>query len=177
MAYDVDPHDNDRADWEKRAYGIPDLDFRAWKNHRDSAKRRGIPFRFSALQWRLWWREHLPEGARRGRKRGDYVMARRGDTGAYEPGNVDCVTCSVNVQAIDKRTISAGMVAAHARRRAAGIAHHWATTGAGHPRSRAVETPLGTFGSAALAAAAHGCTRQHAARLASAGSKGWRYLA
>ena len=178
MAYESDPYDDARAAWEMSAYGISALEFRAWRSHRDSAKRRGIAFRFSLLRWWLWWRSEirkLPEGAARGRRRHEYVMARRGDAGAYEPGNVDCVTASANVQAIDRATISAGMVASHARRKAAGIPSHLGVRGAAHPRSRGVVTPLGVFGSAALAGEAHGFTRQHAARLAGAGRGGWRW--
>ena len=44
-----------------------------------------------------------------------------------------------------------------------------------HPCSRAVITPKGRYASAALAAAAHGLTRQGAAARASRGAKGWRY--
>jgi hypothetical protein len=51
---------------------------------------------------------------------------------------------------------------------------HLTQRGDDHPRSRAVITPAGRFGSAALAAKHYGVTRQHAARLAREGRE-WRY--
>ena len=44
-----------------------------------------------------------------------------------------------------------------------------------HPRARPVLTPSGRFASAALAAEAHGLTRQVASHRARHGVNGWRY--
>ena len=44
-----------------------------------------------------------------------------------------------------------------------------------HPRARPVLTPSGRFASAALAAEAHGLTRQAASHRARNGVNGWRY--
>src|ERR1700710_1668462 len=46
-----------------------------------------------------------------------------------------------------------------------------------HPRAQAILTPKGRFPSASLAAEVFGITRQHAARLAKSGQKGWSVLA
>lgn len=160
---------------QRETYGIPRREFEAWIAHRDNAKRRGIPFRFSLLQWRVWWRLNLPAGSSRGRKRGQYVMARLGDRGAYEAGNVECITQASNLRAMDRLTLSQAIKAAHARRKAAGIPHHFTANRTIHPRARPVTTPLGSFASAALASEAHGITGTHAARLAKGGVKGWCY--
>jgi hypothetical protein len=58
-----------------------------WLNHRSAAKRRGIAFYLSFEDWLAIWQSsgHWPE---RGRGRGKYHMARHGDLGAYEVGNV-----------------------------------------------------------------------------------------
>jgi hypothetical protein len=45
-----------------------------------------------------------------------------------------------------------------------------------HPRAKAVCTPLGLFGSVADAAAAHGISRDAAARRSRGEREGWRYL-
>lgn len=164
------------AVYQRETYAIPRRDFEAWIAHRDNSARRGIPFRFTLLQWRLWWRLRLPAGAARGRKRDQFVMARIGDHGAYELGNVECVTQTENMQAIDRVTLSQAIKAAHARRKAAGIPHHFTADRTIHPRARAVETPLGRFVSAALAAEAHSCSGTHGARLAKSGRQGWRYV-
>lgn len=157
-------------------YAIPERDFLAWKAQRDAAKRRGIPFRFTLLGWRVWWRLQLkllgPDAAR-GRSRSQYVMARLGDKGAYEVGNVRCVTAERNAADIDPTSISNGLLSSWARRKAAGEVCHLAVRGAGHPRSKPVMTPRGRFESAALAADAFGITRQYASQLARMGQQGW----
>ena len=55
--------------------------------HRSLAKGRGIPFLMTFEQWLQIWEssDHLHE---RGRRRGQYVMARYGDRGAYEVGRI-----------------------------------------------------------------------------------------
>lgn len=67
------------------------------------AAERGIEFKFTFEEWVVWWETHLgPEWMKyRGRRHCDYVMARKGDVGAYEAGNVVCMTASQNL--IDRR--------------------------------------------------------------------------
>ena len=66
---------------------------------RYNAKRRGIPFRLSREQWEKIWHEsgHYEE---RGKTSGKYCMARFGDEGAYEVGNVRIITCNENIAEI-----------------------------------------------------------------------------
>ena len=60
------------------------------------AGRRGIAFTLTFKQWmRIWERSgHLSE---RGRKCGQYVMARKKDAGPYAVGNVEIILASKNV--------------------------------------------------------------------------------
>lgn len=62
---------------------------------RFTAKGRGIPFNMSFSTWRAIWKKsgHLHE---RGKRKGQYQMARKGDKGAYEIGNVEIVTIEEN---------------------------------------------------------------------------------
>jgi hypothetical protein len=71
---------------------------RQFQIHRATAKSRGIEFRLTFEEWEQWWRDsgHYHE---RGLHRGQYVMSRKGDIGAYELGNIDCVTTGENVAA------------------------------------------------------------------------------
>lgn len=60
---------------------------RDWRNHRMDARRRGISFELTFEGWlRIW----VDSGrlAERGPHKGQYVMARFGDKGAYAVGNV-----------------------------------------------------------------------------------------
>jgi hypothetical protein len=68
---------------------------RMFNNAKSSAKQRGIPFLLSYGEWLAVWQEsgHLQE---RGRESGKYVMARNGDAGAYEVGNVSIITGAQN---------------------------------------------------------------------------------
>lgn len=61
------------------------------------ARKRGIEFKLTFEEWFKIWTDsdHLHE---RGTKRGQYVMARNGDQGAYEVGNVRIVTTTENVR-------------------------------------------------------------------------------
>ena len=70
----------------------------AYHSHRGSAKKRGIPFHFSFEEWVHWWESELGGNwlQLRGCRRGQYVMARLGDKGAYENGNVKCVLVEAN---------------------------------------------------------------------------------
>jgi hypothetical protein len=65
--------------------------------HKNNAARRGIEFRLTFDQWLTWWKEtgHYDE---RGRTTGAYVMARKGDKGAYELGNIECLLGADNIR-------------------------------------------------------------------------------
>lgn len=72
---------------------------------RASAKYRGVEFRLTFDQWRDWW---LATGRvdERGKLRGQWVMARCGDRGAYELGNLQCMRAEDNVS--DQNALRAG---------------------------------------------------------------------
>jgi hypothetical protein len=74
-----------------------DTALRQFQVHRAAAKERGIEFKMGFAEWEKWWQEsgHYHE---RGRGQGRYVMARKGDLGAYELGNVECKLGSDNVR-------------------------------------------------------------------------------
>lgn len=67
----------------------------AFYTHRASARQRGIPFRLTFGQWLGIWKRS-GRLSRRGCRTGQYVMARFGDQGAYEVGNVRIVTAYQN---------------------------------------------------------------------------------
>jgi len=56
-------------------------------NHRRGAKQRGIPFLISFEDWDTIW-QLSGKWEQRGARKGQYVMSRPGDKGAYEMGNV-----------------------------------------------------------------------------------------
>jgi hypothetical protein len=67
--------------------------FYKFRIHRQNARARGIPFRLTFEQWwRIWQRSG--KWKQRGSRPGQYCMARPGDRGAYEIGNV--TICSVD---------------------------------------------------------------------------------
>lgn len=65
--------------------------------HKGDAKRRGIPFRLTFEEWLGIW---MASGRfnQRGNRRGYYVMARYGDRGAYEVGNVRIILFEDNAR-------------------------------------------------------------------------------
>ena len=69
----------------------------AFNQHRQRAKRRGIPFLLSFPDWWGIWQASGHWG-RRGRHANEYCMARIGDTGAYVTGNVAIKTAAENMQ-------------------------------------------------------------------------------
>jgi|KBSMisStandDraft_5_1062788.scaffolds.fasta_scaffold00219_2 hypothetical protein len=66
-----------------------------FRDHRNSARARGIPFLLTFDEWLSIWtasgKFHL-----RGRESGCYVMARFGDRGAYVVGNVEIISHESN---------------------------------------------------------------------------------
>jgi len=67
----------------------------AFNDHKNGAKKRGIPFLFTFDEWVAIWR-NSGKSDQRGPWKGQYVMARFGDKGGYEPGNVKIVTNGEN---------------------------------------------------------------------------------
>jgi hypothetical protein len=67
----------------------------AFRVQRENARRRGIPFKLTFEQWLAIWLDsnYLDE---RGRGMDRYCMARFGDQGAYETGNVHVITNQEN---------------------------------------------------------------------------------
>lgn len=165
MEYQQDSDDRlSRAYADMETYGIPNRVYQAWLAQYHSAKRRGIPFLFSLLAWHLWWKSELRKlgpDAQRGRGRCQYVMARKRDRGAYEPGNVKAVHPKDNAadRDPDEKAATAEKVRATRLARGKPLGVHLMVRGDGHPRSMAVITSLGRFGSIALASEAHGITR------------------
>lgn len=64
--------------------------WRIYKKHRYSAEQRGIEFKLTFSKWIEIW-EESGQLDNRGREVGKYVMARFGDKGGYEVGNVKIV--------------------------------------------------------------------------------------
>ncbi len=62
-----------------------------YTHQKHEAIRRGIQFKLTFDEWLMIWTRsgHLEE---RGRKRGQFVMARKGDKGPYAVGNVKIIT-------------------------------------------------------------------------------------
>src|SRR5678816_56260 len=89
---------------------------RAFQMHRWNAKRRAIPFLFTFEQWRAWWLTD-DRWSKRGRRKGQLVMVRIDDKGAYQPNNVFCTSPAgnaANVSPLKRR--AAAMRAAEKRR-------------------------------------------------------------
>ena len=63
-----------------------------------SAKKRGIEFELTLSEWVDWWEKQLGKDwfEKRGCRKGQYVMARPGDTGPYRLGNIECVLAEEN---------------------------------------------------------------------------------
>jgi hypothetical protein len=68
-----------------------------YSSQRNMALDRGIGWELTFADWWHIW-ETSGHYAQRGRRRGEYVMARIGDTGPYAVGNVEIITCSQNVK-------------------------------------------------------------------------------
>lgn len=69
-----------------------------FRQQRYNARKRGIKFEFSYVSWVAWWEEQLgPDWlAKRGCRRGQYVMSRYKDQGAYVIDNVKCILAENN---------------------------------------------------------------------------------
>jgi hypothetical protein len=75
-----------------------DKRFDAFRRQRMESRKRGIAFHFTFEDWVAWWEEHLGLEwlTKRGSKRHQFVMARKGDMGDYHRSNVECITASQN---------------------------------------------------------------------------------
>jgi hypothetical protein len=75
--------------------GLKDEYQRAFNGQKRNAKKRGIEWRLQYWEWLQIWEEsgHWHE---RGKNAGEYVMARHGDKGPYEYGNVKIITADAN---------------------------------------------------------------------------------
>jgi hypothetical protein len=73
-----------------------DIYISRYRNQKAAAKKRGIPFLLTFEEWRDIW-DTSGKLEQRGRRRGQYVMARFNDQGAYEVGNVRICTAGDNV--------------------------------------------------------------------------------
>ena len=67
----------------------------AYDRHKSQAKTRNIAFLLTFEEWTTIWLES-GKWEQRGRRKGQYVMARFGDVGPYEIGNVHICTCQEN---------------------------------------------------------------------------------
>lgn len=67
----------------------------AWSHHKAGAKRRGIGFELSFIDWWSLWEPHF---ANRGRGRHKLVMCRTGDKGPYAIGNVRIAPSVANIR-------------------------------------------------------------------------------
>jgi hypothetical protein len=161
---DVDDHWLAVARRQVALYGIAEHAFKAWRAQAESAVRRGIPFRFSLFEWDQWWKRELivlgPD-AKRGRRKGAYMMARFKDQGAYEHGNVYAATAAQNANDIPPEVRIAAQRKADATLAAHGVRRgDHLRIGSPHPSAHAVMTPLGRYASIRLASVAHGISER-----------------
>lgn len=66
-----------------------------YESHKKNAAARGIEWGFDLLSWLRTW---IDSGHWGGRRKGGYVMARKGDIGPYSAENVYITTSAQNVQ-------------------------------------------------------------------------------
>ncbi len=144
-------------------YSIPRYVYEQWRLKYHDAKSRKISFSFTLLRWHLWWKGALASkgpDAKRGNRKGQYMMCRINDEGGYDEGNVYAGTAVDNYA---DRSPSSLRNAAEAMRQwhANNPSHLLGKVGDDHPKSRAVLTEDGTrYGSIALASKANNITRQ-----------------
>ena len=70
---------------EKRKYSV----------HKAGAKARQIDFLLTFDEWWDWW-QSTGKWTKRGNRKGQYCMARYGDTGPYAIGNIKCILTADN---------------------------------------------------------------------------------
>lgn len=153
---------------------IPRKAYDAYRSQVYNARQRGIPFLMNIDDWWAWW---TLDGRweKRGLRGNGLVMARRGDVGPYAIWNIYCCNHSQNMADQDHDKLSLSHKIRHMRFVENGGSHHLAVRGDGHPKSRAVVTPSGRFGSGALAAEHYGVTRTGASLRANRRERGWHW--
>ena len=64
-----------------------------YRRARYNALNRNVVFEFGPKEWIVWWENNLGVNwiKKRGRRRNQYCMARKGDKGPYATWNVDCI--------------------------------------------------------------------------------------
>jgi hypothetical protein len=148
----------------KNSDAVPQNMRTAYFLQRDKAKNAGIGWEISLLEWANWW---LDEGRwkHRSRSRNGLRMDRVDDGRPYSLSNIRCArNDGVVVEKVNADALEAAPVTPLLGKR-----------GDDHPRSQAIITPAGRFGSAALAASHYGKARQVVARWARTGHNGFRY--
>lgn len=168
MSRDYDPEAEDAFFDEQRRR------WKAYRTQRNSARRRGIPFRLTFEEWMRIWEE---SGKWEHRGVNGYVMCRNGDWGGYEAGNVRIDHASKNLDEArtPDRMTEQGLRMRERHRDNPGLTAHLRDRER-HPRGKAVIGPDGTrYASAALAAETAGISRVGMAYRARRGIGGWRY--
>lgn len=156
----------------------PPRAIKAYHEQRGSAKRRRIAWEFTFAEWWAWWQRD-GNWERRGKRRGQLVMARFGDAGPYSPTNVFAATPFENWN--DREP-------ANYQGTGELIKQKWAArtpeqnahlpvfqVGERHPRARPVLTPAGRFGTAREAAEHYGIHHGSASKKAAQRHGGWMY--
>lgn len=107
-----------------------------YKEHRIAAGKRGIPFQLTFEEWWGIW-QASGKWEQRGRRKGQYVMARFGDKGPYAADNVHICTTSHN--------LSEGQIGTPLRGWAAPgfAAEYWASDASKEARKRRSEAQRG----------------------------------
>ena len=77
--------------------------FEKFYNQRRNALQRGIEWQFTFEEWLDWWGDEIEK---RGRRKGQLVMARFNDEGPYHPSNVRKAMCSENCSEAVKGRVS-----------------------------------------------------------------------
>ena len=170
----------EEARFQRARLGIPVERYRQWRAQRNNAVQRGIVWQFTLPEWCSWWDEALKDGGERARRADQLVMARYGDVGPYAPGNVYPAAPKRNYRDRPPEMVALSVALMRASREANGHSlgeHLRGARGDAHPRSKAVISPKGRFGSLALAAEAFGVTRGAVHQWLRDGRPGWAYEA
>ena len=93
-----------------------------YSQHKGNAKLRGVPFLLTFEEWWSIWQES-GNWEQRGARRGQYVMARYGDTGPYAVGNVRICLARENYDEVE----STGRMRNYGERNGAFGKDFWAT--------------------------------------------------
>lgn len=128
----------------------------AYQSQARKARRRGVGFTISFEEWRAWWLVD-DRWSNRGLKRGQFVMARKGDAGPYDLSNIYLATSEQNQADIPKSVrVASAYKGADTQRGKAGSYAHLRTEV--HPRRLSIRSPEGVFPSIAAAGRHYGLT-------------------